>query len=151
MSTRLSFRSRLAILTGRIVIRILRLFGRGATTLPGRIALMIDPLLLNRLTKNQRVFLVTGTNGKTTTVRVLRTLLEQQGLNVTTNTSGANLNTGLATTLIDAEPSVRRAVRQGKGNAFVFEIDEAFFGKIADELNPSVCVVTNFFVDQISM
>lgn len=149
MSSRQPLRTRLAAWTGRITIRLLRLLGRGATTLPGRVALKIDPRLLLHLTAGRRVFLVTGTNGKTTTVRILRTLLEQQGLNVTTNTSGANLNTGLATTLIDAGTAIRQADRQGIGNAFVFEIDEAFFGKIADQLNPSVCVVTNFFRDQL--
>jgi len=149
MNTRNGLRTRLAILAGRIVIRLLRLLGRGATTLPGRIALKLDPVLLDRLTADRQVFLVTGTNGKTTTVRILRALFEQQGLHVTTNISGANLNTGLATTLIDADPAIRKADRSGRKNAFVFEIDEAYFGKIADSLNPSVCVVTNFFRDQL--
>ncbi len=149
MSNGRPFSTRLAMLAGRATLRILRIAGRAATTLPGRIALTIDPALLVRLTTGRRVFLVTGTNGKTTTVRILRALLEQQGLLVTTNISGANLDSGLATTLIEAEPTVRAAKRQGKDCAFVFEIDEAFFGKIADSLNPEVAVVTNFFRDQL--
>ena len=149
MNPGLPIRTRLAIMVGRLITRLLRVLGRGATTLPGRTALMIDPKLLDRLTAGRQVFLVTGTNGKTTTVRILCTLLEQQGLVVTTNTSGANLDSGLATTLINAAPAIRRADRQGVGSAFVFEIDEAFFGKIAEQLNPSVCVVTNFFRDQL--
>lgn len=148
-SARLPARAALAALAARSVSRVLRLLGRGATTLPGRIALMIDPGLLRELTAGRQVFLVTGTNGKTTTVRILCTLLEQNGVHITTNTSGANLDTGLATTLTAALPAIQAADRRGAGTAFVFEIDEAFFGKIADHLNPSVCVVTNFFRDQL--
>ena len=122
MSTRQSLGTRSTILVGRAVLRILRLLGRAATTLPGRVALALKPDLLKHLTADRRVFLVTGTNGKTTTVRILRALLEQQGLFVTTNISGANLDSGLATTLIEAEPAVRAAARKGKGSAFVFEI-----------------------------
>lgn len=146
---RLSLRTRFAIALGRAVSRILRLFGRGATTLPGRISLIVDPVLLSHLTAGRQVFLVTGTNGKTTTVRIICTLLEQNGVQVTTNTSGANLDTGLATTLISAQAAIRTADRRSTGNAFVFEIDEAYFGKIADQLNPAVAVVTNFFRDQL--
>ena len=45
------------------------------------------------MTVGRQVFLVTGTNGKTTTVRILCTLLAENGVHVTTNTSGANLDT----------------------------------------------------------
>ncbi len=146
---RLPLRTGFATLVGRAVSRLLRLLGRGATTLPGRISLTIDPDLLRHLTAGRQVFLITGTNGKTTTVRIICTLLEQSGVQVTTNTSGANLDSGLATTLITAQKAIRAADRSATGNAFVFEIDEAYFGKIADQLNPSVSVVTNFFRDQL--
>ncbi|MEA4889386.1 MAG: MurT ligase domain-containing protein [Clostridiaceae bacterium] len=137
----------LAIAAGRLTSLGLRAIGRGATALPGKLALGLDPLLLARLTADRQVFLVTGTNGKTTTVRMLCTILKQNQYTVITNPSGANLDSGLTTTLLDH----LKDLRQGKDQAvaLVFEIDEAFFGKLAASLNPSICVVTNFFRDQL--
>jgi len=144
-------RSGLAIAAGRGASFGLRLLGRGATSLPGKIALTIDPDLLGRLTSGRQVFLVTGTNGKTTTVRMLCTILRDHGSLVITNPSGANLDSGLTTTLLGQIRDLRRTARPSAARqaALVFEIDEAFFGKLAAQLNPSVCVVTNFFRDQL--
>lgn len=139
-------RAGLAIGAGRLASVGLRALGRGATTLPGKIALRLEPGLLARLTWGRRVFLVTGTNGKTTTVRMLCAILQQQGYTVITNPSGANLDTGLTTTMLDHLGELRGSQT---ATALVFEIDEAFFGKLAVRLNPSVCVVTNFFRDQL--
>ncbi len=140
-------RASLAIALARVLKFGLRLFGRGATSLPGKAALTVDPRLLTRLTVGRTVFLVTGTNGKTTTVRVLCALLIAQGYTVITNPSGANLDSGLTTTLIDSLGVMRRTAANRL--ALVFEIDEAFFGKLAADLNPTVSVVTNFFRDQL--
>lgn len=139
-------RSALAIALARGLKFGLRMLGRGATALPGKAALTIDPRLLARLTAGRMVFLVTGTNGKTTTVRILCALLRAQGYNIITNPSGANLDSGLTTTLLDNIRQLRTAADRA---ALVFEIDEAFFGKLAAELNPTVSVVTNFFRDQL--
>jgi UDP-N-acetylmuramyl tripeptide synthase len=126
---------------------LLRLTGRAGTALPGKAALRLQPRLLSYLTAGRRVFLVTGTNGKTTTVRILCTLLAEQGFGVITNPSGANLDSGLTTTLIDNRRLLRSDNRHE--TVLVFEIDEAFFAKLAGLLQPSVCVVTNFFRDQL--
>lgn len=140
-------RSALAIALARSLKFGLRLLGRGATALPGKAALTVDPGLLGRLTAGRTVFLVTGTNGKTTTVRILCALLRAQGRTVITNPSGANLDSGLTTTLLD---NIHLIKKQGDGQlAMVFEIDEAFFGKLAKDLHPTVNVVTNFFRDQL--
>jgi UDP-N-acetylmuramyl tripeptide synthase len=142
-------RAILAILAGRFLTFVLRSLGRGATTLPGKVALTIEPQLLRLLTAGRTVYLITGTNGKTTTVRILCTILEGLGLPVITNPSGANLDSGLTTTLIDHAPLLRQKTI-GEGDlAIVFEIDEAFFAKLAASIQPTVCVVTNFFRDQL--
>jgi len=125
----------------------LRLIGRGATALPGKAALKIFPGLLASLTAGRQVFLVTGTNGKTTTVRMLCTLLQEQGYRIITNPSGANLDSGLTSTLLNHLAELRRCGKTPL--ALVFEIDEAFFGKLAADLHPTVSVVTNFFRDQL--
>ena len=142
-------RASLAIQTGRALTFFLRRLGRGATTLPGKAALAIDPLLLKRLTAGRTVYLVTGTNGKTTTVRILCSLLEALGIPVITNPSGANLDSGLTTTLIDHIALLRQKTVGEEDLAIVFEIDEAFFAKFAVAIQPTICVVTNFFRDQL--
>lgn len=146
----LGFSSRIqakfAIFAGRFFIRILRLMGRGATALPGKAALWLRPQLLIDLTAGRKLILVTGTNGKTTTARVLATILNEQGWSVITNPSGANLDTGLTTILVDNKDKLKAENDQ---LALVFEIDEAYFGKLAAVLRPSVCIVTNFFRDQL--
>jgi len=139
----------LAIQVGRSLTFLLRSLGRGATALPGKAALRVDPLLLKRLTAGRKVYLVTGTNGKTTTVRILCSILETLGTPVITNPSGANLDSGLTTTLLDHLPHLRQKTSGENDLAIVFEIDEAFFAKLAASLGPSVCVVTNFFRDQL--
>lgn len=140
-------RSGAAILAGRLTSRLLRLVGRAATALPGKLALTLAPGLLADLTAGRQVFLVTGTNGKTTTVRMLCRILEDQGRAVITNPSGANLDSGLTTTLLAHVPLLRQ--KAGRQAALVFEIDEAFFGKLAATIKPAFCLVTNFFRDQL--
>ncbi|NCC76133.1 MAG: DUF1727 domain-containing protein [Clostridia bacterium] len=151
--SRLTFKERarasLAIQTGRAFTFLLRRLGRGATALPGKAALAVDPLLLKRLTAGRTVYLVTGTNGKTTTVRILCSILEALGTPVITNPSGANLDSGLTTTLLDHVSLLRQKATGENDVAIVFEIDEAFFAKLAASLSPSICVVTNFFRDQL--
>lgn len=142
-------RASLAIQTGRALTFILRRLGRGATALPGKAALAIDPRLLSRLTAGRTVYLVTGTNGKTTTVRILCSILEALGTPVITNPSGANLDSGLTTTLLDHLDLLRNKPTSEGDMAIVFEIDEAFFAKCARDLQPTICVVTNFFRDQL--
>jgi UDP-N-acetylmuramyl tripeptide synthase len=142
-------RASLAIQTGRALTFILRRLGRGATALPGKAALTIDPQLLKRLTAGRTVYLVTGTNGKTTTVRILCSLLEALGTPVITNPSGANLDSGLTTTLLDHLALLRQKTVGEEDLAIIFEIDEAFFAKFAASIQPTICVVTNFFRDQL--
>ncbi len=137
-----------AILAGRLASRLLRLLGRSATALPGKLALTLSPGLLADLTAGRQVILVTGTNGKTTTVRMLCQILEDQGRAVITNPSGANLDSGLTTTLLSHVPLLRQLDKK-QACALVFEIDEAFFGKLAASIKPEICLVTNFFRDQL--
>jgi len=132
------------VAAGGTILRGLRLIKRGATTLPGKVALGLDPDLLRSLSKDVPVIAVTGTNGKTTTTRMLCAILRGLGWSVVTNRSGANLSTGLATTLLEN----RRRLRRPR-TAAVLEIDEAAFRRVAAGLSPRVVVVTNLFRDQL--
>jgi len=79
----------------------MRLLGRNATTLPGKAALRLYRDLPGYLTCGQNVTLITGTNGKTTTTRMLCSIYEALGFRVITNVSGANLASGVVTSLIE--------------------------------------------------
>jgi len=139
------FRLGLAILVTKLTVFGLRMVGRGGTSLPGKIALKICPDIFNRLSDRFSIIMITGTNGKTTTSRIIEGMLQKAGLKYISNKSGANLASGIATTLISAlsltgKPIVRTAL---------LETDEAAFRTLAPKLKPEIIVVTNFFRDQL--
>lgn len=139
------FRLGFAIAMTKLTVFGLRLLGRGGTSLPGKIALKICPDIFNKLSDKFRIIMVTGTNGKTTTSRIIAGMLERAGLQYISNKSGANLASGIATTLISSlaltgKPVVRTAL---------LETDEAAFKTIAPKLKPEIVIVTNFFRDQL--
>ena len=138
-----------AVFSARVVSAGLRLIGRGATTLPGRVALKIYPPLLSLLSQGQHIIVLTGTNGKTTTTHMVTDILESLGLHVITNVSGANLATGIATTMVEGLRLRRKAEKSGKKTVYVLEADEAAFAKVSGPLQPHVSVVTNLFRDQL--
>src|SRR5438093_5234154 len=87
-----------AVLAGKATGALSRVTGRGGgTTLPGDVARAIDPRILTRLTQDltQGSIVITGTNGKTTTARLVSWLLEGAGHRVVANRAGANLIYGV--------------------------------------------------------
>lgn len=136
-----SIRTLAALAAGRFTYFTLRLFGRASTTLPGRVALVIDPRFLRHVaTRADQFVFVTGTNGKTTTNNILCQSLRRAGLKVFANLEGANLRTGIATAYIRAP---------GKYDIGCIESDEGVFPLVARDIPPSLVVVTNFFRDQL--
>lgn len=75
----------------------LRLLGRGGTSLPGKLALKIDPNYLHQLSRGVRTIVITGTNGKTTSTHIVAQALENMGEEAFYNRSGANLIQGITT------------------------------------------------------
>ena len=138
-----------AILTARIIRLGLRLLGKGATALPGHTAIRIQPSILAHLVQGQRVIAITGTNGKTTTTHMISEAMRSMGYEVVTNVSGANLASGLVTSLLDGKAALKRAQRDGRPSVCVLEVDEAAFAKNNRFLQPVVQVVTNLFRDQL--
>lgn len=135
-----------AIALGRLAGWVSKALGRGATAVPGLVAEKIHPAASSCLaaTLPEGVVLVTGTNGKTTTTRMLVTILEHSGKRVVTNRSGSNLGRGILTAMIAAS-------RQGRllGDLGVFEVDEAAVRSVAPALHPRIVVVTNLARDQL--
>ncbi|NSW90338.1 MAG: DUF1727 domain-containing protein [Firmicutes bacterium] len=135
----------LTIIISKIAVKFCRLIRRGGTSLPGGIALTIYPDVLKEISKTFKIIAVTGTNGKTTTTRVIGQILKENGIGYITNKSGANLLNGITTSFIEAVDL--------KGRSFIptalLEIDEAAFNKVMEHSEPYITIVTNFFRDQL--
>ncbi len=136
-----------AVTLGRLAGFLSRLAGRGGSAIPGLVAGKLDPRVIDKLVASfpGGVVVVTGTNGKTTTTKMLVTALERCGTPVLTNPSGSNLARGVATVLISAS---RRGRILGYEMA-VLEIDEAAVSGLAPRLDPRLVVVTNLARDQL--
>ncbi|TMB95821.1 MAG: DUF1727 domain-containing protein [Chloroflexi bacterium] len=119
----------------------------GGTTLPGDVARAIDPDVLRKLSRDLKhgAIVVTGTNGKTTTARLVTWLLEGAGHSVVSNRAGANLIFGATAAALE------RAGANGRLHADwgVFEIDEASLERAVEEIRPRAAVVLNLFRDQL--
>ena len=135
----------LAIALCKLLRALSRLLRRGGTAMPGRWALKLCPDLLARLSKNVKTVVITGTNGKTTSARMIEQAFREQGRDCLANRSGANLLSGVTTEF------VMNCTLGGKMKKewAVVECDEAAAVKVFPQLRPQVVVVTNLFRDQL--
>ncbi|HUY54623.1 MAG TPA: MurT ligase domain-containing protein [Candidatus Nanopelagicaceae bacterium] len=137
-----------AIGLGKLVGSASRRLGLGGgTTLPGDVARAIDPHVLAKLasTVTRGTVLVTGTNGKTSTAAMLRTIAAAAGWRVGGNPSGSNLVFGLTAATLD------RADRHGRVplDWMILEVDELSAPQAVAEIQPRGLVVLNAFRDQL--
>ncbi|WP_185730821.1 lipid II isoglutaminyl synthase subunit MurT [Streptococcus canis] len=132
----------LGMSVGKAAQLILTKMGRGSTY-PGHLALSFDKDILDTLSKNYDIVVVTGTNGKTLTTALTVGILKEAFGEVLTNPSGANMITGITSAFLSAKKG-----RSGKQIA-VLEIDEASLPRITTYLKPSLFVYTNIFRDQM--
>ena len=140
-------RTALAVSSGKLARLILNRAGRGATALPGLVALAVDPLALASLTASLEhgAVCVSGTNGKTTTSRMLADIVRAAGWAPVHNRSGSNLDRGIVAALL-ADSSWTGAPRSNVG---ILEVDEATLPRVLARMAPRVVVVTNLFRDQL--
>ncbi len=135
----------LGIWIGKLILWVLRLGGRDATSLPGKVALRISPGLIRHFGRQvKQVIAVTGTNGKTTTTSLLASMVAEREP-VVTNHKGANLAQGIATAFLRSSSWTGRL----RTITAVLEIDEATLPAVASDLPIGVLVVTNVFRDQL--
>jgi UDP-N-acetylmuramyl tripeptide synthase len=124
-----------------------RLHLGGGTNFPGTVARAIAPDVLRDLaaTVPQGVALLSGTNGKTTTARMIAEILRHDGRHVLHNRAGANLVTGLTATMLGGSGALGR-VRSDVG---LFETDEAALPQALAETYPRLVLIHNLFRDQL--
>ncbi len=137
----------ITILTAKGVLLANRATGSSGSALPGLVAEKISPSLLQDLTRqfDKGVILVTGTNGKTTVVKMIVSLLKDAGYNVFTNKTGSNFTRGILSALID-ESSLNGRI---DSDIAVLEVDEAYSRIIAEQVKPLATTVTNVMRDQL--
>jgi len=92
--------------------------------------------------------LVTGTNGKTTTARLVRNIARAAGYRPVHNGAGSNMMRGITAALSEAADTQGR-IREGQRRLGVFEVDEATLPEAAEALGPRVIAFTNLFRDQL--
>ncbi len=138
----------LAVAVAKTVTAGVRLLNLGAASvLPGAIARRFHPKLLSLLCEQvkQGVILVVGTNGKTTTSLLLRTILEDQGSKVAHNDTGANLINGLVTALLGNT----NLIGQLTADYAILEVDENILPLLLKECQPRLILGLNLFRDQL--
>ncbi|MDO8570526.1 MAG: MurT ligase domain-containing protein [Candidatus Daviesbacteria bacterium] len=137
-----------AILLGKIIFYITQILKiGGGSAAPGYYALKIYPNLVKDLaSKIPQTIIITGTNGKTTTARMIAQVAIAHGLKIIRNSTGSNLERGIASTLI---ANCNLFPRTCNLDLAIWELDEAAFNNVALKLNPNMIVFLNAFRDQL--
>jgi UDP-N-acetylmuramyl tripeptide synthase len=133
------FRAKVAL--SRAIGAASRASGRGGgTTLPGRFLLRLEPEAIARLGAglDRGATIVSATNGKTTTAGMIAAILAADGRHPVHNRAGSNMTWGVATALLEQ-----------RGREGLFEVDEAWLPRVAEQLDPRLIVLGNLFRDQL--
>lgn len=139
------FKSQLAKSVGQATHWALTRFTRSdGSSLPGKIALQLDPSILASLSEDYEIIVVTGTNGKTLTTALLAKALSDYFPHVITNSSGSNMIQGIVGSFLTA-----KSAPKGERKFAVLEIDEGSLNKIMAHLQPNLFLHTNLFADQL--
>jgi UDP-N-acetylmuramyl tripeptide synthase len=132
-------RTRAAARIGLITSSLSRRLGRGeGMVIGGRVILKLAPDAVRDLAGGRVAALVSATNGKTSTTRLLATAVEQAGPVISQHT-GANMTAGVAVTLAGGDPRARA----------VLEVDEAYLPTIFSATRPEVLLLGNLSRDQL--
>ncbi len=134
------------IISGKVVRHIARLRG-GGSAIPGLFVEKISPDFVPKTLAQlpQGIIVITGTNGKTTTTKMVVSLLESQGLKVFTNRTGSNFVRGVAAALL-GEISIDGKL---KADIAVLELDEAHAVKFVEVVKPRYSLLLNVMRDQL--
>lgn len=139
-------KNRILVIIGKIIQAISRLKG-GGSALPGLVMEKIDPNFISNMLKGLKygVVVISGTNGKTTTTKMVVELLESQGINVFSNKTGSNFVRGVGAAILS------EANWNGKLDAdiAVLELDEAHATHFVKLIQPRYSLLLNVMRDQL--
>lgn len=139
----MSFKSNIATFAGKSSYWFLHNVLKGGTSFPGKLAMKLDPDVLEQLGKDYETIIVTGTNGKTmTTALITQTLKEKYG-DILTNPSGSNMAQGIVTAFL------AHGQKKSSRKLAVLEVDEANVKAVTQLVHPKAFVLTNIFRDQM--
>lgn len=147
-SNKLDLRLAAGVAASKLSSGVIRRLGRGGgTAAPGVVANTVDSNLLDKLATRVSggCIVVAGTNGKTTTSRMLAGILESDGKHVVHNRTGSNLVRGISA----AFAAQSSWTGQPYGDIAVLESDEAAFPEVVRRTSPRVIVLLNLFRDQL--
>lgn len=134
-----SARTAVATTAATLATTASRATGRGAGgMIGGLIANALDPTIMQNLAKQRPAILVTGTNGKSTTTRMLAAAVRTEH-SVATNDGGDNMDAGIISALLAGKDA----------SHLVLEVDELHVPHVADNLNPTALVLLNLSRDQL--
>lgn len=135
----LKARTRIAIRAGRIAAAASRRAGKGeGMVVGGRVMLKLAPTAIADLANGRVAALVSATNGKTSTTRLLAQAASQLGPVVTAET-GANMTSGVVTTLANGPLDATA----------ILEVDEAYLPMVTADTKPRVILLGNLSRDQL--
>ena len=123
----------------------MRLLGRNATFLPGKLAEKLCKNFLSYMTPPKTVIAVTGTNGKTTVSNLLTSILQDNGYSVTNNSFGSNVQAGIISALV----ADTKLSGKPKKDIAVLEVDERSSLRIYPYMKPDYLLCNNLMRDSI--
>ncbi len=143
----MTFRGKIAIKFAKFVAKLCLKMGRQGVTWAGLIARKIEPNILQILSSQirEKVYIVCGTNGKTTTNNMLCTALQSQGKKVICNRTGSNMLNGVVSAFVLATNDDCTL----DADYACIEIDEVSTKRVLPTLKPDYMVLTNIFRDQL--
>ena len=133
---------------GKLVRMISRATNHGGSALPGKVVETLDPGFLARTLGKlpYGVVLISGTNGKTTTTRMVASMLRDAGLRVFTNPTGSNFTRGVVASLVQEMPVFGTKLN---ADIAVLELDEAYAVHFVNQIKPRYSLLLNVMRDQL--
>lgn len=143
----MNIRRLMAVWSARLIKTACRLTGKQGVTLAGKIALSLYPPILKELAGEvkKEIFVVCGTNGKTTVNNLLASALEAGGKKVVCNRTGSNMLNGVVSAFV-LNAGINGRL---KADYACIEIDEASTVRVFPHFQPDYMVLTNLFRDQL--
>ena len=133
------------ILLNKFLYWLGKMIGKGSS-MPGKIALKLDKNILKKINLPDNIIVVTGSNGKTSTVEMINSVLTENGYSVACNIEGSNQTEGV-TTMILNNCNLHGEVKK---DVLLIESDERYLRHTLKYFRPKYLVVTNLYRDQMT-